>query len=45
MTEADFSGAVMGTSGAIILAAWLEHKVENMNHRLMIASTNHGFSI
>ena len=27
MTEADFSGAGMGESGAIILAAWLQHKV------------------
>ena len=30
MTEADFSGAKMGQSGAIILAAWLEHKVQHM---------------
>jgi hypothetical protein len=29
MTEADFSGAAMGPSGAIILAAWLEHKVQH----------------
>ena len=29
MTEADFSGAQMGESGAIILAAWLEHKVQH----------------
>ena len=27
MTEADFSGAGLGASGAIILAAWLEDKV------------------
>jgi hypothetical protein len=27
MSEADFSGAKMGQSCAIILAAWLEHKV------------------
>ena len=26
MTEADFSGAKLGVSGAIILAAWLKHK-------------------
>ena len=31
MTEADFSGAKLGTSGAIILAAWLQHKVESHN--------------
>jgi hypothetical protein len=30
MTEADFSGAKMGISGATILAAWLEHKVQHM---------------
>jgi hypothetical protein len=30
MTEADFSGANMGESGAIILAAWLTHKVQHM---------------
>jgi hypothetical protein len=30
MTEADFSGAKMGQSGAIILVAWLEHKVQHM---------------
>ena len=29
MTEADFSGAEMGQSGAIILAAWLKHKVQH----------------
>jgi hypothetical protein len=29
MTEADFSGAKLRTSGAIILAAWLEHKVHH----------------
>jgi hypothetical protein len=29
MTEADFSGAAMGPSGTIILAAWLEHKVQH----------------
>jgi hypothetical protein len=29
MTEADFSGAQMGESGVIILAAWLEHKVQH----------------
>jgi hypothetical protein len=29
MTEADFSGAKLGQSGAIILAAWLEHKVQH----------------
>jgi hypothetical protein len=27
MTEADFSGTNLGVSGAMILAAWLEHKV------------------
>jgi hypothetical protein len=27
MTEADFSGANLGVPGAMILAAWLEHKV------------------
>ena len=26
MTEADFSGAKLGVSGAIILAGWLKHK-------------------
>jgi hypothetical protein len=31
MTEADFSGAGIGAGGAIIIAAWLEHKVENTN--------------
>ena len=30
MTKADFSGAKMGQSGAIILAGWLEHKVQYM---------------
>ena len=29
MTEADFSGAMLQTSGAIILAAWLEHKAQH----------------
>jgi hypothetical protein len=29
MTEADFSGAVLQQSGAIILAAWLKHKVHS----------------
>ena len=29
MTEADFSGAKLQTSGAIILAAWLEHKAQH----------------
>jgi hypothetical protein len=29
MTEADFSGAKLQTSGTIILAAWLEHKVQH----------------
>jgi hypothetical protein len=28
MTEADFSGAKLGVPGAMILAAWLEHKVQ-----------------
>jgi hypothetical protein len=28
MTEADFSGANLGLSGAMILSAWLEHKVQ-----------------
>ena len=32
MTEADFSNAKMGASGAIILAAWLEHKVQHTTH-------------
>ena len=27
MTEADFSGGQLGEAGAMILAAWLEHKV------------------
>ena len=31
MTEADFSGAKLGASGAIILAAWLQRKVESHN--------------
>jgi hypothetical protein len=31
MTEADFSGAKMGPSGAIILSAWLEHKVQHLS--------------
>jgi hypothetical protein len=30
MTEADFSGADLGVSGAMILAAWLEHKVRKI---------------
>jgi hypothetical protein len=30
MTEADFSGALLQSGGAIILAAWLEHKVQHM---------------
>ena len=30
MTEADFSGAEIGKSGAIILAGWVEHKVQHM---------------
>ena len=38
MTEADFSGASMGTGGAIILAVWLKHKVENMSRLMMITS-------
>ena len=29
MTKADFSRAEMGQSGAIILAAWLQHKVQH----------------
>jgi hypothetical protein len=29
MTEADFSRAYLGTSGAMILVAWLEHKVQH----------------
>jgi hypothetical protein len=29
MTEADFSGAKLGVSGTIILAAWLKHKVQH----------------
>jgi hypothetical protein len=29
MTEADFSGALMCKSGAMILAAWLKHKVQH----------------
>jgi hypothetical protein len=29
MTEADFSGAVLQQSGAIILTAWLKHKVQH----------------
>jgi hypothetical protein len=29
MTEADFSGAVLQSSGAMILAAWLESKVKH----------------
>jgi hypothetical protein len=29
MTEADFSGAYLMQSGAIILSAWLEHKVQH----------------
>jgi hypothetical protein len=29
MTEADFSGAILQQSGAIILVAWLEHKVQH----------------
>ena len=28
MTEADFSAAVLQSEGAIILAAWFEHKVQ-----------------
>jgi hypothetical protein len=29
MTEADFSGANLGPTGAIILVAWLKHKVQH----------------
>jgi hypothetical protein len=29
MTEADFSGAILQQSGAIILAAWLKQKVQH----------------
>ena len=29
MTEADFSGAALQSSGAMILAAWLKHKVQH----------------
>ena len=36
MTEADFSKACMGPSGAMIVAAWLEHKVQHTTQ------TNHG---
>ena len=32
MTEADFSGANLGPTGAIILAAWLKHKVQHTTH-------------
>ena len=32
MTEADFSGAVLGSSGAMVLAAWLKHKVQHTTH-------------
>ena len=32
MTEADFSGAILMETGAIILAAWLKHKVQHMAH-------------
>ena len=33
MTEADFSGAWLGVSGAMILAAWLQHKVQSSSIR------------
>ena len=33
MTEADFSGARLGVSGAMILAAWLQHKVQSSSIR------------
>jgi Ran GTPase-activating protein (RanGAP) involved in mRNA processing and transport len=32
MTEADFSGASLGPTGAIILVAWLKHKVQHTTH-------------
>ena len=40
MTEADFSGAEMGSSGAMILAAWLQHKVQQHTIILMIVDTD-----
>jgi hypothetical protein len=36
MTEADFSGADLGPSDAMILAAWLEHKVRQSTARLSV---------
>ena len=39
MTEADFSGADLGCHGAMILAAWLQHKVQH-TIRLMIVDTD-----
>ena len=41
MTEADFSGAKLGTSGAIILAAWLQHKVANPQFTSALTQTNY----
>jgi hypothetical protein len=32
MTEADFSGADLGPTGAVILAVWLKHKVQHTAH-------------
>ena len=40
MTEADFSGAMLQTSGAIILAAWLEHKAHSTQLRLIIVDSD-----
>jgi hypothetical protein len=36
MTEADFSGAKLRSSGAIILAGWLEHKVQHNSDLLLL---------
>jgi hypothetical protein len=38
MTKADFSGKVLGVSGAIILAAWITHKDNGAMTSLNLAS-------
>ena len=40
MTEADFSGAILQESGAMILAAWLKHKVQHDSDYSMLVQTN-----
>jgi hypothetical protein len=40
MTKADFSGKVLGVSGAIILAAWITHKDNGALLSLNLSSNN-----